>query len=559
MAPKTEPREQTRPAWGPSPPANGRPGAGPRKSVVPAAVPRWPFLTFFGICLLCNAVGSAFNIAYNHFLIFEHYLDDGQLRALSVVIVAYNLVAYPAGLGILIYLLWPLSACLGDLRAGRPVGLGRLVRCRLLLVNLPFYQVTLNFLCWAPGAVLFPLGICLLGGWNNAVPIWEHFAVSFLVSALMTTVQAGFLLEAFLVRVVYPEFFHDARPASIPGAVRIPLGVRLLLYWAAVAVVPLVALLAVALNFTSDRLNQFDDLRLLALGVAGAGVGGSAVLALLVNYNLVSWVEAHEAATEQITLGNYEYTIRDKRPDEFGLLTERFNDMAAELGQGRRVRDAFGQFVHPDVRDEIVANNPGMGGEVRDVTVLFLDIRGFTRRSAGEAPERVVGLLNRFLSAAVAAVEGNKGWVNKFLGDGLMAMFGSPRPCERHADYAVRAALDLLGRLRVLNDELAAEGQAPIAVGVGIHTGPALVGCVGATMTDANGRPHMRREFTAIGETVNLASRVEQLTKKCGGPVLITEQTRAGLKDDVPLTALGPQDIYGYDGQLTIYRVERSA
>jgi adenylate cyclase len=267
-------------------------------------------------------------------------------------------------------------------------------------------------------------------------------------------------------------------------------------------------------------------------------------------------VDAHAAATEQITQGDYDYQIPDKRPDEFGLLTDRFNDMAAELSRAQQLRDTFGQFVRPDVRDEILAHYPGLGGEEREVTVLFLDIRGFTRRSAGQDPARVVDLLNRFLSSAVAAVEANGGWVNKFLGDGLMALFGSPRPCVHPADHAVHAALDLLTRLKRLNEELAAEGQAPLAVGIGIHTGPALVGCVGATLVKPDGREWVRREFTAIGETVNLASRVEQLTKSCGGPILLTEQTRSRLHDSVQLTCVGPQKVAGYEGTLLIHRAE---
>lgn len=512
---------------------------------------RRPFLAFLLLVfVLSNGAGSVFNILYNNSLIVRHYLDADQQEAFwGVVVPAYNLVAYPVCLAVMLYLLRPLVSCHRRLRAGEPVTPGQMENSRRLLVNLPFYQVVINFLGWMPGAVVFPLGICLLGGWHQAGPIWLQFGVSFTVSALLTTAQTFFLMEAFLIRVFYPEFFRDARPAEIHGVLRIPYRVRLLLFWVAVAVVPLLALLVVALN-----VRQGADLRGLAWGVALVSVASGGLISWMVGRNLLRWMEAHAAATEQIALENYDVRIREQRPDELGRLTDHFNDMAAALGRARLIRETFGQFVHPEVRD-LVLDRMALGGEVQDITVLFLDIRGFTRRSAGQAPERTVGLLNRFLTLVVAAVEEKGGLVNKFLGDGVMALFGAPRPRKDHADLAVQAARELLRRLDVLNRELEKEAQAPLAVGVGIHTGPALIGSIGATMAVGPGRQMMRREFTAIGETVNLTQRLEQLTKTCPGPVLLSEQTRRQLDGTYPLVCLGPKSIPGLEYTVTVYRL----
>ena len=132
------------------------------------------------------------------------------------------------------------------------------------------------------------------------------------------------------------------------------------------------------------------------------------------------------------------------------------------------------------MRDELLKRFGQLGGTVQEITVMFADIRGFTPRSADKAPEEVVELLNRFLSLAVQAVEANGGWVNKFLGDGFMALFGTPLPRDDHADAAVAAGGDLLRRLTGLNEDLARQGEAPLKIGIGIHTGQALVGCIGA-------------------------------------------------------------------------------
>jgi adenylate cyclase len=515
---------------------------------------RHPLIAFFLLGILSNATGSAFSILYNDWLIVRHYLNAPQQAAFWQVVCAYNLVAYPLCLTLMVVLLRPLARCRRQLCGAGAVSPGLLARCQRRLINLPGLQVCINFLGWLPGAVAFPLGIGLLGGWERIGPIWGQFAVSFVVSALLTTVQTYFILEAFLFKYIYPDFFRQDRPAAVEGGVfRITFRQRMILYWVAVALVPLVALLVVELNATKDDSSRLDDLRRLALGVTAVAVVSSAVIGAVTGRTLLTWMRAHALATEQVAAGNYDHRIEEKRPGEFGLLTDRFNDMAAELARARLIRDTLGQMVGPEVRDEVLERHPGLGGEVKDVTVMFIDIRGFTRRSASESPERVVDLLNRFFTLAFAAVW-RHGHVNKFLGDGLMALFGVPRPCDDHADRAVAAALDLLADLARLNDDLKREGQAPLVVGIGIHTGPALVGCIGATLAGDDGQ-RVRKEFTAIGETVNLAHRLEQLTKRCGGPILVSEATRQRLRRTVALTGLGVQELPGGEGRLIVHRI----
>ena len=546
LLPRNQPTEATA--------ADTRPG---RYAAFIDVVRRWPFVSLFLLIVLSNVVGSLFNVAYNYYLIIR-YLEPGQQQAFDRVLRVYNLLAYPVCLAVVVvWLFRPLARCLDDLRAGNPVRPARLENCRRLLVNLPYYQVLINALGWAPGAVVFPLGICLLGGWHNATYIWIQFVVSFLVSTLLTTSQTFFSLEWFIVRILYPDFFRDARPAEVIGAHRVPFWVRMFLFWLTVTVVPMGALLTVALNFTEANRN-FDELYTLAIGVFVVAGGSAGVIALMVGENLRRWLTAHSWATEQIALGNDDVRIRELRPDEWGKLTDRFNDMAAALGRARHVRETLGQFVGVDLLEEILEVYRGLGGDVRTVTVLFADIRGFTRRTAGEAPERVVDLLNRFLTLAVGTIEDKEsgGLVNKFLGDGFMALFGAHRHYADQADRAVRAARQLLSQVDHLNEELVADGQAPLTIGIGIHTGPALVGCIGATMKDQAGRQRLRKEFTAIGETVNLAQRMEQLTKVCGGPLLLSERTRACLRDPVRLMELGPQCVPGFERPMAVFRLE---
>jgi adenylate cyclase len=178
------------------------------------------------------------------------------------------------------------------------------------------------------------------------------------------------------------------------------------------------------------------------------------------------------------------------------------------------------------------------------VTVLFADLRNFTARSSDESAENIVATLNVFLGEMVDVVERHGGMVNKFLGDGLMALFGVGEQREAHADAAVRAAMEMVSRLESVNDRIEAGDHGDLHMGIGIHTGRAIVGSIGSPQ---------RLEYTAIGDTVNLASRIEGLTKAVGRTVLLTAATRDALSDDIELDDLPAQTIKGKAAAVNVY------
>lgn len=155
-----------------------------------------------------------------------------------------------------------------------------------------------------------------------------------------------------------------------------------------------------------------------------------------------------------------------------------------------------------------------LGGANQTITLLFADIRGFTSLSENENPEKIVGLLNRYFSAMTEIIFENRGTLDKYLGDGLMAIFGAPSASEKDADNAVKTAVAMQNRLVDLNTELKNEGFPEISIGIGLHTGVATIGYIGS---------EQRSEYTAIGDTVNLASRLESSAE--GGQILISEAT----------------------------------
>lgn len=226
------------------------------------------------------------------------------------------------------------------------------------------------------------------------------------------------------------------------------------------------------------------------------------------------------------------------------LLRKMIESALAVASEKSRLQDIFGRFVSKDVADQIVSKDLKIGGDNINASVLFLDIRNFTHRSSTMAPEEAVDFLNQLFNFTVAEVEKAGGIVNKFLGDGFMAVFGAPLSLPNSCDSAVLCAIEIFEKLQLFNVSRTGEN---VKLGIGINYGPMVAGVMG---TDT------RKEYTVIGDVVNTASRIESLNKEFGTSLLISQSVYdnldANLKEQ--FESMPPAMVKGKDQPISIYK-----
>lgn len=215
----------------------------------------------------------------------------------------------------------------------------------------------------------------------------------------------------------------------------------------------------------------------------------------------------------------------------------------------RKMKRLFGQYVSKDIYEQLVANPElaKLGGQRREMTVLFSDIRGFTTVTERGQPEEIVGMLNEYFSKMVEVVFQHNGTLDKFVGDMVMALFGAPLDDPDHAEHAVQAALAMTDELAKLNARWAAEGRLhDLDIGIGVNTGPMIAGNIGSEAI---------MSYTVIGDAVNLGSRLESLNKQYGTRIIISDATKARLTGRYHLRPLGDVVVKGKTQPVAIFEV----
>jgi class 3 adenylate cyclase len=275
---------------------------------------------------------------------------------------------------------------------------------------------------------------------------------------------------------------------------------------------------------------------LFALALAG-------LLGAVLARGLARPVRALMRATGRVARGDYDADVPVETGDELGALARSFNEMTQGLRLKERYRGVLDKVVSPEVADELMRGGVELGGENREITVLFADIRGFTPLTVGMEPQAVIRLLNDSMAVLSAAVDAEGGVVDKYVGDMIMAVFGAPLRQDDHAVRALRAALRMRAGMAALNAARHGRGEAPIRIGVGVNSGTAVAGNMGSPA---------RLNYTVLGECVNLASRL------CGAAEpdqILASFATVRAAGDVEARSLGERQLKGFAGGTEVFAV----
>jgi adenylate cyclase len=271
-----------------------------------------------------------------------------------------------------------------------------------------------------------------------------------------------------------------------------------------------------------------------------------ALLGLLISAGLAIWIARGvsrpvlklAAGAEKIAEGNYQHRVRLRQKDELGALANSFNQMSEGLAERDRVRDLLGKVISPEVAAELLQRGVALGGEEREVTILFSDLRNFTGMCESLAPHDMLEILNHYFTRMASIVEKHGGIVDKYVGDALMALFGAPLSYANDADRALRSALEMVEAVDELNRHWHERDLPAIGVGIGVHTDVVVAGNMGS---------ETRLNYTVIGDGVNLASRLEGLTKipEYQARIIVSGATLARATDHYRIRSLGEVAVKG--------------
>ena len=368
-------------------------------------------------------------------------------------------------------------------------------------------------------------------------PTIGDLVVGLIVLTIFYFTYTYFAISDYLAKLCAFIFRHYGQTLELFfGSYALKLVVAMLV----ISIGPLAAILADLFSYEADRL------RMEILVDVASAVMGVAISAYFIGRSLLRPFRILSRAMAEVSKGDLSQRVPVTSNDEVGELTGQFNTMVEGLRERERIRETFGRYVDESVASTILRRE-GQGvlaGETREATVLFTDIAGFTTIAEYLSPDRLVEALNEYLETVLEPIRAHGGVVNTFIGDGLFASFNMPLACDGHAAAAVRAAIDIQ---RAVGSRTFGTDGVALATRIGISTGPVIGGSVGAGQ---------RMSFTLLGDTVNLASRLEELNKQHGTRILVSDSTREACGPQFRFAALGSVTVRGRSDAVAIFSID---
>jgi adenylate cyclase len=454
--------------------------------------------------------------------------DQANARLVSAIAAfVYAAVAVPIGAFIGIKGLFRLRRWLVEDRPATPSE-------QRLVLSAPLRLAALQTALWLCAAAGFGV---LNGTYSGSLGVWVALIVAL---TGVTTAFCAYLLTERLLRPVAARALANAQPGGLAGG---GVATRSLLAWAFGSGVPVLGLGIVGVfALAGQRVTPVQ------LGVAIVVLCGTALTVGLLAVGLAARatadpIDSVRRALGRVQKGDFDVHVPVYDGTQVGQLQLGFNQMVQGLAERERIREAFGTYVDPEVADHILREGTSLSGEDVEVTIMFIDVRSFTAFAESHPAREVVATLNELFGRIVPIIHKHGGRVDKFIGDGLLAVFGAPRRQPDHADRALAAAVEIA---RATAGAGGAGGG--LSIGVGLNSGSVVAGNVGAPG---------RVEFSVIGDPVNVAARVEAATRETGDTILVAERTRELLREErVKLVPRTDVTLKGKSEPVKLYAVE---
>jgi len=439
--------------------------------------------------VITHLIGAGVVLVLSLFVLPTQELNHRSLVALAISVPTYVGVATVVG-GV-----WGTISSLRGLRwileSREPTAKERRTALRI-----PIRLTLIQGLLWSGGVVVFTLEALVLQPERTLGTAFSIFISGMVVSTV------AFLETEFALRPIAALSLKGQARRRRVGMTGVQ--ARLLLFWGIGTAAPVVGLgVAAIVALTSGDMSK-DRLAIIALALCGIVLIFGLLVTVLNARAVVAPITTVRSALERVGKGDFEAEVTVFDGTELGLLQAGFNDMVHGLREREALRDVFGRHVGRDVAEAAAAGQVQLGGETRVVSVLFIDLIGSTAYATERSPQEVVDTLNRFLAVVVEEVNRQGGFINKFMGDAALAIFGAPVATDDHPLAALMAARAIAARLQ---DEVS-----EIQAGIGVGTGEAVAGNIGE---------ESRFEYTVIGDSVNAASRLCDLAKTEPGRVLV--------------------------------------